>query len=119
MKLKWITLEVKNLDESVNFYSNTLKMPVCSIFESGVHKIAMLGDKDGTKIELIEQVDRMAKNFGEGVSVGVEVADLDKEISKLKELKIEISEIISPMDSIRFCFIKDPNNYTIQLVEEK
>lgn len=119
MSLKWITLQVKNLEESIKFYNNILGLPVASKFDAGIHKIAMMGKKESPKIELIEQVDRMLKNFGEGVSIGIGVEDLDEEISRLKNLNIEASEIISPMKNIRFCFIKDPNNYTIQLVEEK
>ncbi|QQK08812.1 VOC family protein [Miniphocaeibacter halophilus] len=119
MKLKWITLLVKNLDESIKFYNEVLNLPIYSKFSAGANKIAMMGDVNKPKIELIEQKDRRFVNFGEGVSIGLGVENLDKTINELEKLGIEISKIISPMENVKFCFINDPNNYKIQLIEEK
>lgn len=119
MELKWITLLVKNLDESIKFYNEVLNLPIYSKFNAGTNKIAMMGKVNNPKIELIEQKDRRFMNFGEGVSIGLGVENLDEKINELEKLYIEVSEIRSPMDNVKFCFINDPNNYKIQLIEEK
>ncbi|SHH03322.1 lactoylglutathione lyase [Anaerosphaera aminiphila DSM 21120] len=118
MFLKWITLRVNNLEQSVKFYSEVLKLPIAARFETSVNKIAMMGEKGSPKIELIEENQLNELNLGEGVSIGLKVENLEEEINSLRKAGIIPTEIISPNEHIKFCFLKDPNGYTIQLFEE-
>lgn len=118
MFLNWITLRVKNLEESVKFYSEVLKLPIATRLETSVNKIAMMGEEESPKIELIEEIQLNELNLGEGVSIGLKVENLEEEISSLRKIDIIPTEIISPNEHIKFCFLKDPNGYTIQLFEE-
>lgn len=118
MFLNWITLRVKNLEESVKFYSEVLKLPIATRLETSVNKIAMMGEEESPKIELIEENQLNELNLGEGVSIGLKVENLEEEINSLRKAGIIPTEIISPNEHIKFCFLKDPNGYTIQLFEE-
>lgn len=118
MKFNWVTLRVKNLEESIKFYNELLNLEIASKFETDSSKIAMLGEKNGSKIELIEDENIIIENPGNGVSIGIGVKDFEKKIKELKEKNINVSDIVEPMENIKFCFIKDPNNYTVQIVED-
>lgn len=118
MKFKWTTLRVSNLDTSLKFYRDTLKMKIASQFGTEDHKIVMLGEDDEAKIELICEKGKSIDNPGNGVSIGMEVAHLDDMINTLKEQNIRVEGPIMPNQHIRFFFVKDPDGYTIQLLEE-
>lgn len=119
MNFLWSTLNVKNLDESIDFYSNLLNCEVSQRFNVNENmEIAFLGNGE-TKIELI--YNKLKENIviGNDISWGFSVDSLEKIIEIIKEKNIEmISNIIQPNPNTRFIFIKDPNGMNIQLVEK-
>lgn len=118
MKYKWTTLRVSNLDNSLDFYKNTLGMKISAQFGTEDHQIVMLGEDNDSKIELISEKNFSINNPGSGVSIGLAIDNLDDMISKLKSQNIDVQGPISPNPHIRFFFVKDPDGYTIQLLEE-
>lgn len=55
MEFCWITLNVNDLEESLKFYHELLGLNVFSRFKAGEDtEIAMLGEEDKPKIELID-----------------------------------------------------------------
>ncbi|WP_455537768.1 VOC family protein [Terrisporobacter sp.] len=118
MKCKWTTLRVSNLETSLDFYKNTLEMKIAEKFKTASHEIVMLGEDDDTKIELIFEKGFSINNPGNGVSIGLAVDNLDKMINKLKSNNLDVQGPIMPNPHIRFFFVKDPDGYTIQLLEE-
>ena len=118
MICKWTTLKVSNLDNSLKFYKDILKMNVASQFGTEDHQIVMLGEPEGTKIELIFEKGVSINNPGNGVSIGVAVSNLDNLIATLKSKDIAVKGPIMPSPHIRFFFVKDPDGYTIQLLDE-
>ncbi|MFA5577032.1 MAG: VOC family protein [Tissierellaceae bacterium] len=119
MKFCWSTINVKNLEETIDFYESIIGLRVMRRFVAGPKtEIAFLGDGRSTELEFIFNEDHKDIGFGSDISWGFEVESVDEMVELAKEKGIEIlSEIISPNPSIRFFFIKDPNGLRIQLVE--
>jgi len=53
MNFCWVTLHVSNFEKSLEFYHEVLGLPVCSRHGGGGMQIAMLGEQDQPKIELL------------------------------------------------------------------
>ena len=76
----------------------------------------MLGQKDVPHIELIEK--KSDPPLYTGISIGFEVENTQEMIQKVKKTFdcIPVGPI-SPDPSLRFFFIKDPDGYQVQLLE--
>ncbi len=118
MKFNWVTFKVSDLDKSLYFYKDLLNLEIAARFGTEEHQIVMLGKKDEAKIELICEPNTKIENPGKGVTVGLEADNLDSLVESLKERGLKVSGPISPNPHIRFFFVKDPDGYNIQLVEQ-
>lgn len=119
MKLNWVTLRVNDLEKSLFFYTNLLNLGIAAKFGSPEHPIVMLGKANEAKIELIQESHADIDSSGNGVSVGLEADNLDPLIHVLQENGYPADGPISPNPQIRFFFVRDPDGYTVQLVEQK
>lgn len=120
MKFCWITLNVKNMEESLTFYEEVIGLKISERFnvEEGL-EIAMLGEAYGPKIELICNKSQNASVQKEGISIGFEVESLDKAMELLKDRNIPIKRgPFSPVPTTKFFFIHDPNGVEIQIVQQ-
>ena len=120
MSYLWTTINVNDLDESVNFYQDIVGLPLNSRFQAGPEaEIAFLGSGE-TKVELIAYKGKEAEPTGKGISLGFSVPSLEEKITFLEEKGILVQGgIISPNPHTRFFFITDPNGLRIQFVEQK
>lgn len=121
MNLCWITLKVKNIQESLKFYNELLGIEIFKRFSPnpGVD-IAMIGEKDGPKIELICGKGSNPQIQSRGISIGFQVKSLDETMKYMKEKGISIkSGPISPSAGVRFFFIEDPDGVEVQIVESR
>ncbi|MBN7773491.1 VOC family protein [Clostridium aminobutyricum] len=118
MKFCWSTLRVKNLEESIAFYTEIIGLEVARRFNGGPSKeIVFLGDSE-TKIELVCDGESRDTNVGKDISWGFETESLDKALELVKEKGIPVvSGPIQPNPHVKFFFIKDPDGMLIQLVE--
>jgi len=125
MKLLHTSITVKDMDESIRFYTEKLGMSLQSKREIKQNdaEIAFLGI-EGTdhKIELTWW--RTKKDYTEGdqldhIAFGVE--DLSLLVENLRGMGVEIARepySLGPGSS-RIAFIKDPNGIWIELIEQK
>lgn len=121
MKFCWITLNVKNMEESLTFYEEIIGLKIAERFnvEEGL-EIAMLGEAYGHKIELICNKGQEVSVQKEGISIGFEVESLDKAMELLKDRNIPIKRgPFSPVPTTKFFFIDDPNGVEIQIVQHR
>ncbi|WP_019911982.1 VOC family protein [Paenibacillus sp. HW567] len=117
VNLNWITLRVRDLEASLNFYHSILGLPIDRRFESRGRQIAMLGTEGQPKIELIQGSDQILKPEC-GVSIGFEVESLDEAIETLTNQGILIARgPITPNPRLRYFYVLDPDGFEVQLAE--
>lgn len=118
MKFCWTTLTVDNMEDSLKFYQEIVGLPISKKYPAGPGvEICFLGEGE-TKIELICDTNQsFPKNVGR-VSLGFEVASLDEKIKFIREKGIAIADgPFQPNPHIKFFFVKDPNGFSVQFVE--
>lgn len=118
MNFCWCTINVKDMDESIKFYTGIVGLPIDRRYSAaeGI-ELAFLGDSQ-TKVELICNKHIREAGGKEGISLGFEVDSIENmmEFITSKSLKID-SGPFQPNPHIRFFFIKDPDGLKIQFVE--
>ena len=120
MNFCWVTLPVKDFKKSLDFYHGLLGLPIASQLEGNGMEMAMLGEENQPKVEIIFFPDHRSKEFASDISVGIAVESIDLTIEFLRKNNIPIARgPISPNPTIQFIYIKDPNGYEVQLVETK
>lgn len=118
MKFCWVTLTVKNMDESLKFYQEIVGLTLNKRFQAGPEmEIAFLGEGE-TQVELICNKNNDKVNMGTDISLGFEVKSADEMLTLLKEKNINVlSDLIQPNPHVRFFFVADPNGLKIQFIE--
>ncbi|MGL5415970.1 MAG: VOC family protein [Clostridium sp.] len=122
MKFLWTTIHVKNLEESIEFYSNLVGFKVVNRFKAGADiEIAFMGTKEEneTHIELLEDKNKKDFSFGEDISIGVKINSIEEMIEKVKSNNVAIGSPIIEVSKGKFFFVKDPNGVNVQFFEEK
>lgn len=117
MKFVWTTIQVSDLDRSLAFYHDLLGLPVAERFQAGPNEIAMLGEGEGTKLELIRKAGPALESPGQGLSMGFAPADIAALLQKLADQGIAVPPPVSPNPTMKFYFLRDPDGYAVQLVE--
>ncbi len=117
MEITWVTLSVSDIKKSIAFYTEVFGMQVVSRFYGGIHEIVMLKTKNEVLIELIQNRKEADKEVGNGVSIGIEIENLDAFVAMLRKNGYELTGPITPNPTICFYFIRDPDGYTLQLLK--
>jgi len=117
MKLTHITLSVKDLEKSIQFYRDIIGLPVRRRFVSGESEIVFLGDGD-TMIELVYNNNNEDVAFGMSVSLGFQVEALSDAIVFLAKNGVAVGDVIQPNPNVKFAFAKDPDGLRVQFVEQ-
>ena len=116
MKVRYATIIVADMDESVRFYSEVMGFEVDSQFTPvpGVVITLMKGEGDAM-VELI-------KNAEDGVglhSVGMEVDDVSATVEALKSKGASITMEPVPTLVGSLAFMEDPNGVKIALIQHR
>ncbi len=121
MAFCWTTLHVKNLEESVKFYEDVVGLKVIrEVCPAPGMEIAFMGfGEDGeTQLELLSDASENSFPVSDQASVGFTVGSLNGKLAFLRTIGIELyGEIRQPSPFIKFCYIKDPDGISVQLVE--
>lgn len=135
MNIKFTTLTVKDLEQSVAFYQDVLQLKEIRRFSphEGI-TIVFLEDEHKTLLELIEHKNGAGAGEGAGkesgkesgkeagghsiVSLGFEVENLLETLEALKGKGIAIQRgPIETPSGEKFAFIKDPNGFDIEFIQ--
>ncbi len=122
MKFLWTTIFVKNLEESIAFYSELTKLQVVNRFPAGPGKeIAFLGNgaDNETLVELMADSNYSDISFNESISIGFAVDSADEMLETVRSKSIPVYN--GPIETPKFKFftIKDPNGLNVQFFQQK
>ena len=113
MKIRYATMIVNDMEESVKFYTETLDFTLDEVFDVPGGKITLLDGDDFAGLELIE-----SEHFETGLySIGMDVEDINKEISDLEAKGANIA--LKPVETQvgYMARVVDPNGINIVLVQ--
>lgn len=115
MNIKHVTLRVKNLEKSIQFYETITKLVISRRFKSGTAEIAFMANTNGgTEIELLH-IPQGQTFEGKGMFICFETDKLE-EMHKIAEDKLlNPSAIQDPGDGTRYFYVYDPDGVSIQL----
>ncbi|HYF75054.1 MAG TPA: VOC family protein [Candidatus Nitrosocosmicus sp.] len=119
MKYSFVTVTVKDMEESAKFYKDVLGMKEVRRFtpQPGVD-IMFLKDEGGSAIELISHEGNEDFIGRIPVSIGFDVDSLEDTGAMLKERGVVISRgPLGAPGGVRFLFVKDPNGVEIEFIE--
>ena len=113
MKIRYATMIVDDMEESVKFYTETFDFTFDEKFDVPGGKITLLDGDGFAGLELIQ-----SDAFETGLySVGMDVEDINEEIEKLKEKGANIA--LNPVETQvgYMARVVDPNGVNIVLVQ--
>lgn len=122
MKYLWTTIYVKNLEESIAFYSDLLGLKVMQRFPAGPGKeIAFMGNDSNneTLIELFRDNNSGTINFSEFISVGFAVESMDVMLDTVKNKSIPVHSGPFETPGFKFFTVKDPDGLNVQFFQQK
>lgn len=113
ISVKYSTMIVKNLEESVCFYRDVLGFTEGYHVDLPVGAITIMDSPEGASVELIE-----SPLFEVGLySVGTDVDNLDEVLNQLRAKGCEIDGEIVQTTVGRQVFIRDPDGIRLCLIE--
>ena len=117
MSFCWTTINVKDMNESLEFYEEVVGLKLNQRFEAGPNmEIAFLGEGE-TQVELIYSGDNNNIDYDENISLGFKVDSVEEKMESIKGKALKIhSGPFQPNPSTSFFFVLDPNGLKIQFV---
>ncbi len=118
MKFCWCTLNVKDMESSLKFYTEIVGLDIERRMQAGPDiEIVFLG-KGETKVELIANANNTNVEMGRDISLGFETESVDRLMETLKNKGVAIlSGPHQPNPHVKFFYVSDPNGLKIQFVE--
>jgi len=116
MKIKYATVIVKDMEESIKFYTEVMGFKVDSQYDLGPNgKITLLKGEGETMIELIKNPVNEPGLF----SIGMDVKDMETALKKLKSKGAKVTMEPVPITVGVLAFIEDPNGVRIALIQHQ
>jgi len=113
--LDHIGIYVKNIEESISFYTNVFDFPVKHDEDRGDIRICLL-DIGGGLLELVQRPGSPCPPpEGNWSHLALHVPDFDDKVAKLEEMGLELRKVTRANGNL--CFFKDPDGHTLELME--
>ena len=114
MKIKYTTIIVNDMDESIKFYTDVMGFEIDSQYDLGpAGKITLLKGEGETMIEIIKNpLDKPGL-----YSIGMDVEDLETTVKELKAKGAKITMEPTQITVGTLAFLEDPNGVRIALIQ--
>lgn len=121
MNIKFFTINMVDITESLSFYRDTLGLNVVRDFcPTAFMRIVFLQGEGSGQIELIEN--KMMKKVARGnynVSIGIKVQDIISVFQDMQNKGIIITRnMLNMPHGPKMFFIKDPNGIEVEFIQE-
>ena len=114
MHIKHVTLMVKDLEKSLEFYETITELTISRRSKAGPGEIAFLTNGSGeTEIELV-CMPQGQKFEGKGMFICFETDKLDALHKLVQERGLNPSAIQNPGDDTRYFYVYDPDGVSVQ-----
>ena len=114
MKIKYTTMIVNDMDESIKFYTDVMGFEIYSKYDLGpAGNITLLKGEGDTMVEIIKNPVDEPGLF----SIGMDVEDLNSTIKDLKSKGAKITMEPMPITVGTLAFLEDPNGVRIALIQ--
>lgn len=115
MNIKHVTLRVKNLEKSIQFYETITELVISRRFQSGPAEIAfMTNGKGETELELLH-IPQGQTFEGKGMFICFQTDKLEEMHKLAQDRGFSPSEIQDPGDQTRYFYVYDPDGVSVQL----
>ena len=122
MKYLWTTINVEDMDGSIDFYSDVAGLKVLKRFQAapGI-EIAFMGNgtDNETLIELLADSSNGTIDFSEFISIGFSVDSVDTMLETIKSKNISVHSGPFETPGFKFFCIKDPDGLQVQFFQHK
>ncbi len=120
MIIKLITIHVKDMEKSLEFYQTYFKLKTANKISIPGQEMIFLSDKEGNTIELIlNEKSQTMNNKDNRVSFAMEVEAIYDTINELKTKGVEIvSEPYGVPSGKVIAFVKDPNGIVVEFMQK-
>ncbi|MBB5019032.1 lactoylglutathione lyase [Chitinivorax tropicus] len=127
MRILHTMLRVGNLEQSIDFYTQVLKMRVLrrQDYPEGRFTLAFIGygaESEHTVIELTHNWDTDRYELGNGFGhIAIEVDDAYQACEEVKKLGGKVTREAGPMKhgTTVIAFVEDPDGYKIEFIQKK
>lgn len=116
MEFSLVTVHVKDMDKSIEFYNGALGMDIVSRREGGRNQLCFLGKEGQPQIELVSGSGDEEVIYS-GFSIGFYVDSTDAAVKQLESKGYAVHSSSSPAPTVRITHFLDPNGITIALIE--
>ncbi|MGL5675785.1 MAG: VOC family protein [Cellulosilyticaceae bacterium] len=118
MTIKWLTINVHNLEASQAFYGEYLRLELKSAFSpNDMMSIVFYEAENGMQIELIKRHTPEASAIANSsVAIGISSTHYETLLIQARERAILTSEP-HKMGLMECFFVKDPDNISIQIIK--
>ncbi len=115
MNIKHVTLRVRDLEKSIQFYETITELEISRRFQSGPAELAfMTNGKGETEIELL-YIPEGQTFEGKGMFICFETDKLEQMHKLAYDKGFNPSAIQDPGDETRYFYVYDPDGVSIQL----
>ena len=117
MKFLWTTIQVKDLEKSLDFYQTIVGLNVERRIDYPNGKVIIFLGKGETQVELVYSKDEKVE-IGHSISLGFQVESLNEMMDFVVKNGVSIYEgPIEPNTFIKFFYVLDPNGLKIQFAQ--
>ncbi|MGI6239685.1 MAG: VOC family protein [Christensenellales bacterium] len=114
MRIRHITLRVKDLERSLAFYETMAELTVNRRFRADPAELAFLSNGAGeTEIELLH-IPNSPTFEGKGMFICFETDRIDEMHARAGKLELNPSPIQDPGDETRYFYVYDPDGVSVQ-----
>ncbi|MGZ7209496.1 MAG: VOC family protein [Methanobacterium sp.] len=114
MEIKYATMIVNDMDESIKFYTEVMGFEIDSQYDLGpAGAITLMKGEGDAMIELIKNSENETGLF----SVGMDVEDINTTVKELKSKGVKITMEPTTITVGTLAFLEDPNGVRIALIQ--